>query len=128
MPSLIAIAKKITVETYRIAYRVSGLSTGSFIFNIKLTNGIINNILRIVIRLAQFSFIEISLVILSEAKKLSDKCYTPSHEPAITAATYFRFNGDYVMRKIAIWQEIGWSRQMLEYAPPTVLQYTAEYI
>jgi len=33
------------------------------------------------------------------------------------AVTSFNFNGDYVMRKIAIWQEIGWSRQMLEQAP-----------
>ena len=41
--------------------RIAGLSAASFIFNIKLTNGIINNIRRIVIRLAQFNFIPYTL-------------------------------------------------------------------
>ncbi len=65
-------------------------------------------------RLAQLSFIDIYLVILSEAKKLSAK---QSYEPVTMAVTSFNFNGDYVMRKIVIWQEIGWSRQMPEHAP-----------
>jgi hypothetical protein len=106
MPSLIAIAKKMTVETYRIAFRASVLSAGSFIFNIKLTNGTISNILKIVIRLAQLSFIDTYLVIMSEVKNLSAKCYTLSHELVTIAVTFFNSNGDYVKEKTAIWQEI----------------------
>jgi len=102
-----------TIETYRIAFRASRLSAVSFIFNIKLTKGIINNILRIVIRLAQLSFIDIYLVILSEAKNLPAKCYTLSHELVTISLTFFNYNRDYVKRKIAIWQEIDWSREMV---------------
>jgi len=63
-------------------------------------------------RLAQLSFIIISLVILSEAKNLSAKCYTLSYEPVTITVTFFNYSGDYVKRKTAIWQEIDWSREM----------------
>jgi len=68
-------------------------------------------------RLAQLNFIDIYLVILSEEKNLSAKCYTPSHKPVTIAVTSFNCNGDYVKRKIAIWQEIDWSREMVGTSP-----------
>jgi len=58
MPSLIAITRKRTIETYRIVVCRTGLSSGSFIFNIQITNGIMSSILKIVMRVAQFSIID----------------------------------------------------------------------
>ena len=57
------VTKKITIEIYRIEFCAPGLSAGSFVFNIKLTNGTINNILKIVMRLAQLSFIFVPFTI-----------------------------------------------------------------
>jgi hypothetical protein len=41
---------------YRITFRAISLRSGSFILSIKITNGIISSIRKIVIRVAQFSF------------------------------------------------------------------------